>query len=60
MGSLSERYLQEAADLRVYLPRSKPYRTLMKGKKWEGFEKAMEKRRRSVEKAWAKEAGKKK
>ena len=60
IGSLSERYLQEAADLRVYLPRSKPYRTLMKGKKWEGFEKAMEKRRRSLEKARAKEAGKKK
>jgi hypothetical protein len=33
---------------------------LVKAKKWEGFEKAMEKRRRSVEKARAKEAGKKK
>ena len=60
MGSLSERHLQEATDLRVYLPRSKPYRALVKGKKWEEFEKAMEKRRRSVEKARAKEAGKKK
>ncbi len=60
MGSLSERNLQEAADLRASLPRSKPYRALVKGKKWEGFEKAMEKQRRSVEKARAKKAGKKK
>ena len=60
MGSLSERRLQEAASLRTSLPRSKPYRALMKGKKWEVFEKEMEKRRRSVEKARAKKAGKKK
>ena len=60
MGSLAERHIHEAADVRMSLPRSKPYRTLMKGKKWEGFEKAMEKRRSSVEKARAKKAGKKK
>ncbi len=60
MGSLSERHLQEAAGLRASLPRSKPYRALTKGKEWERFEKAMEKRRRSVEKARAKKAGKKK
>jgi triphosphatase len=60
MGALSERHLQEAAGLRASLPRSKPYRALVKGKKWEGFEKAMEKRGRSVEKARAKKAGKKK
>jgi triphosphatase len=60
MGVLSERHLHEAAGLRVSLPRSKPYRALVKGKKWEGFEQAMEKRRRSVEKARAKKAGKKK
>jgi CHAD domain-containing protein len=60
MGALSERHLHEAASLRGSMPRSKPYRALVKGKKWEGFEKAMEKRRRSVEKARAKEAGKKK
>ena len=60
MGSLAERNLQEAAGLRGYLPRLKSYRALVKGKKWEGFEKAMEKRRRSVEKAQAKKAGKKK
>jgi CHAD domain-containing protein len=60
MGSLSERHLQEAVGLRMSLPRSKPYRALVKGKKWEGFEKAMEKRGRSVEKARAKKAGKKK
>jgi CHAD domain-containing protein len=59
MGALSERYLHEAAGLRASLPRSKPYRALVKGKKWEVFEKAMEKRRRSVEKGRAKEAGKK-
>ncbi len=60
MGALSERHLHEAASLRGSMPRSKPYRALVKGKKWEGFEKTMEKRRRSVEKARAKEAGKKK
>ncbi len=60
MGSLSERHLQEAAGLRASLPRSKPYRALVKDKKWEGFEKAMEKRGRSVEKARTKKAGKKK
>ena len=60
MGSLSERHLQEAASLRASLPRSKPYRALMKGKKWERFEKAMEKQQRSVEKVRAKKAGKKK
>jgi len=61
MGALSERHLQEAAGLRTSLPCSKPYRALVKGKKWEGFEKAMEKRGRSVEKARAtKKAGKKK
>jgi triphosphatase len=60
MGSLSERQLKEAAGLRATLPRSKPYRALVKGKKWEGFEKAMEERGRSVEKARAKKAGKKK
>ena len=60
IGALSEHHLHEAADLRGFLPRSKPYRALAKAKKWEGFEKAMEKRRRSVEKARAKEAGKKK
>ena len=60
MGALSERHLHEATGLRVSLPRSKPYRALVKGKKWEGFEKAMEKRQRSVEKARAKKAGKKK
>jgi hypothetical protein len=60
MGSLSERHLQEAASLRTSLPRSKPYRALIKGKKWEGFEKAMEKRQRSVEKVRSKKAGKKK
>lgn len=60
MGSLFERHLQEAAGLRTSLPRSRPYRALVKGKKWEGFEKAMEKWRRSVEKARAKKVGKKK
>jgi len=60
MGALSERHLQEAAGLRASLPRSKPYRALVKDKKWEGFEKAMEKRGRSVEKARTKKAGKKK
>lgn len=60
MGSLAERHIHEAAGMRMSLPRSKPYRTLMKGKKWEGFEKSMEKRRSSVEKARAKKAGKKK
>jgi triphosphatase len=60
MGALSEHHLQEAAGLRASLPRSKPYRALVKGKKWEGFEKAMEKRGGSVEKARAKKAGKKK
>ncbi len=60
MGTLSARYMHEAAGLRASLPRSKPYRALVKGKKWEGFEKAMEERRRSVEKARGKKAGKKK
>jgi len=64
MGVLSERYLQEAADLRASLPRSKPYRVMTKDKAWKGFEKVMEKRHNSVEKARAKagakaEAGKK-
>jgi triphosphatase len=60
MGSMFERNLREAADLRASLPRSKSYRTLMKGKKWEEFEKAMEKWRCSVEKYRAKKASKKK
>ncbi|CAA9436432.1 MAG: Adenylate cyclase [uncultured Rubrobacteraceae bacterium] len=51
MGALSERHLHEAAGMRATLPRSKPYRALIKGKKWEEFEKSMDKRRRSVEKA---------
>ncbi len=60
MGALSERHLHEAAGLRVSLPRSKPYRALVKGETWEGFKKAMEKRRRSVEKSRSKKASKKK
>jgi CHAD domain-containing protein len=58
MGVLSERYLQEAADLRASLPRSKPYRAMTKDKVWKGFEKVMEKRHNSVEKARAKAGAK--
>jgi triphosphatase len=50
MGALAGRYRQEAADLRASVPRSKTYGALKKGKTWKGFEKAMEKRRRSFEK----------
>ena len=56
MGALAERRLHEAAGLRSSLPRTKPYRALIKGKKWEGFQKAMEKRGRSVEGARAEKA----
>ncbi|MCA1731830.1 MAG: CHAD domain-containing protein, partial [Actinobacteria bacterium] len=60
MGILSERYLRKAADLRASLPHSRPYRTITKDKTWEGFEKAMEKQRKSVEKTRAKAIGGKK
>ncbi|MCA1728512.1 MAG: CHAD domain-containing protein [Actinobacteria bacterium] len=60
MGILSERYLREAADLRASLPHSRPYCAMTKNKTWGGFEKAMEKQRKSVEKTRAKTIGGKK
>jgi CHAD domain-containing protein len=41
MGVFSERYLQEAAGIRSGVLRSKPFRSLTKGKNWRDFEKAM-------------------
>ena len=45
MGALAERHRQEAANRRASVPSLKAYRTLIKGKKWEGFEKVMKKER---------------
>ena len=42
MGVYSERCAREAADLRSLVPDSKPFRALVKGKKWRRFEKVME------------------
>ena len=42
MGVYSERCAREAKGLRSLVPYSKPFRTLMKGKKWKEFEKVLE------------------
>jgi CHAD domain-containing protein len=44
MGVYSERCAREAKDLRSVVPNSKPFSTLMKGKKWKQFEKVLESR----------------
>jgi triphosphatase len=41
MGVLAERHLREAAGLRAAVLRSKPLRSLVKGKSWKDFEKVM-------------------
>jgi len=42
MGAYSERCAREAKDLRSVVPDSKPFRTLIKGKKWKKLAKVME------------------
>src|SRR5215212_955280 len=42
MGAYSERCAREAKDLRAVVPDSKPFRTLIKGKKWKKLVKVME------------------
>jgi CHAD domain-containing protein len=44
MGVYAERCASEAKDLRSIVPDSKPYRALMKGKKWKKFRKVLESR----------------
>jgi len=44
MGVYSERCAREAKDLRSVVSDSKPFRTLIKGKKWKKFAKVMESR----------------
>ncbi len=44
MGVYAERCASEAKDLRSVMPDSKPYRALMKGKKWKKFKKVLESR----------------
>src|ERR671917_958424 len=44
MGVYAERCAREAKDLRSVVPGSKPFRTLIKGKKWKKFEKVLESR----------------
>jgi triphosphatase len=44
MGVYAERCTREAKDLRSFVPGSKPFRTLTKGKKWKKFEKVLESR----------------
>ena len=44
MGVYAERCDREAKDLRSVVPGSKPFRTLIKGKKWKKFEKVLESR----------------
>jgi triphosphatase len=57
MGLLSQRFLAEAAELRVSSIAAKEYRALVGGKAWKAFEKLMEKERRAVGKP-RKDAGK--
>ena len=42
MGVYSERCSREAEDLRSTIPGSKPFRVLVKGKRWKRFEKVLE------------------
>ena len=44
MGVYAERCAREVKDLRCVVPDSKPFRTLMKGKKWKKLEKVLERR----------------
>jgi len=44
MGVYSERCAREAKDLRSIVPDSKPFRALVKGKKWKKLAKIMESR----------------
>ena len=45
MGVYAERCTREAKDLHSVVPGSKPFRALIKGKKWRKFEKGLESRK---------------
>lgn len=47
MGVYAERCTREAADLRSSAPRSKPFRALLKGKRWKRFETIMQEARKN-------------
>ena len=44
MGSMAGRYAREAAEIRAFVPYSKPFRAFSKGKEWKKLRKVMKKR----------------